>query len=338
MRELDDIDPRTALELYIEARTAELSQATIRSHRSRLGHVIEWCDEEGIEFMSELRGRDLHEYRLWRRSKGDPNNVTMKTQMDSLRVWIRWLETIDAVQPDLSEKVLSPSLGKGENQRDVMIDGEVGDAILEYLDRYEYASVDHVTWILLWRCIMRRGGVRAVDTDDVETTGDDPHIRVKHRPDTGTPLKNQGEGERFIGLREDTAAVIEDYIDKRRIDVVDQYGRSGLITSRQGRQHVQTIQATSYALTRPCKGPGGECPHDRDVSECDAAQDRQKSYECPSSVSPHAVRRGAITHWLSSDVPETIVSDRANTNAMDHYDRRTERQKMQQRREFLYKV
>ena len=32
----------------------------------------------------------------------------------------------------------------------------------------------------------------------------------------------------------------------------------------------------------------------------------------PSNVSPHAIRRGSITHHLSNDVPETAVGDRVN--------------------------
>jgi len=53
---------------------------------------------------------------------------------------------------------------------------------------------------------------------------------------------------------------------------------------------------------------------------------------CPSSVSPHAIRRGAITHHLNSDVPETAVGDRANVslNVLEnHYDQRSKRDRME---------
>jgi len=92
-------------------------------------------------------------------------------------------------------------------------------------------------------------------------------------------------------------------------------------------------------VSPPCKY-GQECPHDRDESDCEAVG-LDSSSRCPSSVSPHPFRRGAITHFLQSDVPETAVSDRANVtkDIIDqHYDQRSDTEKMEQRRGYLDKV
>lgn len=70
--------------------------------------------------------------------------------MDTLRVFIRFLETIDGVNPDLSEKVLSPDLKDKENVRDVMLDRDRAEAILQYLSPFEYASRAHVVLALEW--------------------------------------------------------------------------------------------------------------------------------------------------------------------------------------------
>jgi hypothetical protein len=59
---------------------------------------------------------------------------------------------------------------------------------------------------------------------------------------------------------------------------------------------------------------------------------------CPSSLSPHPFRRGIITHQLKEDVPETAVGGRANVSQdilEKHYDQRTKREKMEQRRQYL---
>jgi hypothetical protein len=132
--------------------------------------------------------------------------------------------------------------------------------------------------------------------------------------------------------------VIDEWIAHRRPAVEDEYGRSPLVTTRQGRPHPSTIRDVVYRVTRPCVY-AGECPHDRDVDECDAADGNTAvASTCPSTESPHAVRRGSITHHLSEDVPEKIVVDRMNVSAdvLDaHYDRRSEEVKLEQRRSYL---
>ncbi|WP_121822099.1 tyrosine-type recombinase/integrase [Halostella salina] len=339
---MDALTPDDAVSLYLEDRRANVSDATIRSHRSRLSHFLDWVEEQpDIEHMSDVTAQHCHEYRLWRRDgPGDPNAVTMKTQMDTFRVFLKWAESRGACPENLHDAVLSPTLSNGENAKETMLDPDVGDALLEHLERFEYASREHVVMLLIWRGLLRRGGARAIDVGDVELSGDDPRIRVRHRPDEDTPLKNKNDGERTIGIKPETATVIEDYIETSRHDV-EADGREPLLTTVHGRPHVQTLQADCYAVTRPCEGPTGECPHDRDPGACDAARDRQQAYECPSSRGPHDTRRGAITAWLQADVPSEITGARASTSPDvldEHYDQRSERQKQRQRRKYLDRV
>lgn len=335
---LEPIDPREAVELYLADRESELAQATQYAHSSRLGHFVRWCDEQDIDNLNELTGRTLHRYRLWRRRDGDLAPPSEKSQMDTLRVFIRWCGTVDAVPVDLWSKVVSPSLAKGEHARDVMLDTEVADEILEYLATYEYASARHVTMLLIWHALLRRGAVRALDVTDYDPL--EMSLEVCHRPETGTPIKNKFEGERFTALNDETCGVLDAWLEKRRPDTTDEYGRSPLVSTPQGRLHLTTVQSYIYSVTRPCE-LNGECPHDRDINSCDAAAERSAASGCPSSLSPHAVRRGAITHWLNADVPEGVVSARANVSPAvlsEHYDRRTRREKMEQRRRYLDQV
>ena len=332
---LEPIEPEDALELYLEDKQSELAQASLYSHKSRLGHFIRWCENEEITNLNELTGRKLYRYRLWRREDGDLNSVSEKTQMDTLRVFIRWCEAIDAVPQDLSEKVVSPSLSKGENTRDAMVDAEAADEISGYLRKYEYASERHVCFRLMWRAAVRRGSIVALDVDDYSSK--EQSLEIVHRPESGTPLKKKRDGERFIALAEETCDIIDAWLADRRPDNTDEHGREPLITTSQGRACPGTIQSYIYSVTRPCFRTG-ECPHGKELSDCAAATDRTRASECPDSKSPHTVRRGAVTHWLSEDLPERFVSDRANMSPeilRRHYDRRSPRTRMEQRRGYL---
>ena len=93
--DLEPIDPETALELYLAATESEYAASTVRSHRSGLDFFVRWCAEHGIDNLNDLTGRQLHEFRLWRREVGDLSLATEKSQLDTLRVFVRWLGTVD---------------------------------------------------------------------------------------------------------------------------------------------------------------------------------------------------------------------------------------------------
>lgn len=331
---LEPIEPDTAVEMYLADKQNELAEASLKAHKYRIGHFVRWCDTKDITNLNNITGRKLHEYRLWRREEGDLNKVTEKTQMDTIRVFVRWLESVDAVEQDLSEKVRSPSITPDENSRDVMLDTERANRVLSYLERYQYCSIEHVALSLMWHTMMRVGGVHALDVEDFDS--EDWYIEVRHRPETGTPIKNKGDGERLVAISEKLCDLLDDWIGNRRPDVTDDCGRSPLIATSSGRAHKGTLRTYVYRWSRPCVYDQ-ECPHDRDPNACEAVDNGTPS-KCPSSVSPHAIRRGSITYNLNNEMPDKVVSDRANVSPKvieQHYDRRTEREKMEQRRDFL---
>jgi hypothetical protein len=65
---------------------------------------------------------------------------------------VKWCESIDAVEQDLHNKVLSPSLNDGDRERDVLLDSDTATDILDHLAQFEYASLRHALLTLLWRC------------------------------------------------------------------------------------------------------------------------------------------------------------------------------------------
>ncbi|WP_416840600.1 tyrosine-type recombinase/integrase [Haloferax sp. DFSO52] len=333
--QLDPMTTREAVELYLEDRKPEVSESTIQAHGYRLSHFIRWCEGEGgIENLNDLTGRDLMQYKNWRRDDGGLNNVTMHTQLSTLRVFIKWCERVDAVERGLHDKITLPSLSRNEDRREVMLTAEAAHALLAFLRQFEFATRTHALIEVLWHTGMRIGAAHGLDLEDYDR--DEQCLQLHHRPETDTRLKNKEAGERFASMSAEVCDVLDAYIEVNRYDRTDDYGREPLFTSKHGRPAKTTLRDSIYGATRPCTYAQG-CPHDRDPETCEA-MDRNRASKCPSSVSPHAIRRGSITHHLSKDVPEKVVSDRMNVSLdilEKHYDRRGEREKAEQRRGYL---
>lgn len=334
---LEPLDPETGVELYLADRETEVAKATLYSHSSRLGHFRRWCEEEEIDNLNELTGRLLHEYRLWRRRDGDLAPATEKTQMDTLRVFVKWAESVDAVERDLHTKVRSPTLRDGQNVRNVMLESDRAEEVLDYLAKYKYASRPHVALALMWHTMMRIGAIHSLDVDDYDP--ESQSLAVVYRPETGTTIKNGENGERLVALSNNVCRLLDDWIADKRSESEDEFGRRPLLSTSKGRAHRTTLRGDCYRATRPCIVTG-VCPHDRDVETCEAMA-YTAAFDCPSSVSPHVLRRGGITHHLNNEVPKDVVGDRANVTREvldEHYDRRSQREKMEQRRKFLNNI
>ena len=338
MSDLKPIAPAEAKEQYLEAIRTEKAESTVRTREYQLRHFVRWCGEENIENMNTLDGRDLMNYRKWRRKDGDLNNVTLRSQMSNIRHFIDFCGRIDAVPGNLHEKVPLPSLDKYENRRDESLSAERARSILDFLERFEYASRDHVAFLVLWKTGMRTGGLRSLDVEDYYPRKG--ALELVHRPETGTPLKNKEAGERMIALGERECEVIDDYLERKREHVTDEHGRDPLITTKNGRMGKVTIRRTAYRLTRPCIY-AGTCPHDKDPMDCEARTDYDKASQCPDAVSAHPIRRGSITHHLDNDVPKVAVSDRMDVSpdVIDaHYDAASKEGKMNRRREYVENI
>jgi site-specific recombinase XerD len=326
--DLEPIDPRTARELFINHKEGECADSTIRNYRYHLKPFLQWCDQEEIDNLNALSGRDIQQYRLWRKETSDLNRMTMKNHMSTMRVFLKWCASVEGVPSELYDKVLIPRVPPEERQRDETLDADDAEEILEYLQRYHYASSEHVILALLWETGMRMGGALALDLDDVLL--DEKTLRLVHRPETDTPLKNGERGERLVAVSSDLVTIFEDYISDRRTDVMDEHGREPLLTTQNGRMRNTTLRKIVYKVTSPCFR--NEPCHD-----CRGCREEK----CGDAVSPHSIRRGSITNYLSNDVPVEVVSDRMNVGQKvldQHYDERSEEVKVEQRRGYLKEV
>ena len=130
--DLEPIKPRTAQQLYLDHKASLCTDRTVRSHEYRLDFFLAWCADNGIDNMNDLSGRNLHEYRLWRKEDGGLNKITMQKNMSTLRVFLKWCGSIEAVETNLYDKVLVPQVRGQEGQRDIMLEAERAEEILQH--------------------------------------------------------------------------------------------------------------------------------------------------------------------------------------------------------------
>lgn len=329
---LRPMTPQEAVNDYLEDVQGEVARTTYENHMSRLQRFLEWADDYGLDDMNNISGSKLHEFKQHR--KQDIAKITLKNQLGTIRQFLEFCEDIDVAPNGVSRKVRLPSIELGEDVNDVHITQKEAEKVLEYCEDYEYATMRYTVFYILWETGMRTGALRGLDVDDfVEDTG---VLSLNHRPESDTPLKNKDQGARDVYITEELSGVICDFLEMHHPYVEDDHGRMPLVGGENGRTHGTTIQRNVYTLTRPCHYTN-ECPHGRDLQDCEATSYNTAS-KCPTSVSPHAVRKGSVTSHRKKSVPKDVTGERMDMSGdvLDkHYDKRTEREKMEQRREYL---
>lgn len=330
---LEPIGPGEAIDRFLEYKEQEIRTQTVSEYRRKLNHFQQFCEKRGIDNLNDLNGRVLHDFRRYRRVESAPQTEplspkTMRDDMYLFRDFIAFLEEIEAVPTNLSNKIRIPELDEDDGVRNIDIAPDRVNKILNYLERYEYASRPHVVWVFHVHTGRRPGGLYALDLEDLNLDREDPYIELKHRPGE-TELKNGDAGETEIYISEEVARVFRDYIDQNRIDTVTENGREPFLTTTHGRLSKTTMRRYVYKFSRPCVVTG-ECPHDRDVESCEATGSDDAASKCPSSRPPYALRHGYITSKLRDGTPPEIIGGRCDVSEKvieRHYDERDEQEK-----------
>ncbi|WP_137291488.1 tyrosine-type recombinase/integrase [Natronorubrum halophilum] len=337
----EDFTPREAVRRYLRRREPDSTEGSLHGWEYRLKLWVEWCESVGIETVGELRPYDMDEYYEMRASEVAP--ATLEGQMWTLTRLAEFLEDLGAVDDGLADAVRIPDLDPEDRSNDTKLHTNDAIALLDFYRNSEtkYGTRAHAYLELAWFTGARQGGLRALDLRDTEL-GENPYVDFRHRPDTGTPLKNKLGGERPVALTRETADVLRSYLRNYRYDSHDDHGRQPLLASARGRPGSNTIRVWSYLATLPCQFES--CPHGREQEGCEYT-DYEHSSKCPSSRSPHQIRTGAITWLLNRGWPPEDVAERVNASVKtieQHYDkadpherRRRIRERMEERRRSL---
>ena len=321
--------PQHAVDRYLRRRGADATDASIKSWRYRLRHFVRFCETLGVEQIGQLQPLDIDEY--YDHRAADIKPVTLEGEMWTLHQTLDYLESVDAVQAELSDAVRIPDVSADDRSSDLKLDTDAALALLEhYRSSDDYGSRDHAILELLWMVGARQGGLRSLDLQDLFVEA--AYIEFRQR-DTGPNLKNGVDGERPAGVPDTTAEVLEYYINHSRIDMIDDDGRAPLFPSNEGRPTENTFRNWTYQATQPCLHRS--CPHGHERSSCDWTSQSDAS-KCPSSRAPHHVRTGSITFQLNKGFPPAVVAERANAETKtikQHYDKadRQERRRRQRR-------
>ncbi|QIO24377.1 tyrosine-type recombinase/integrase [Haloarcula sp. JP-L23] len=320
-----------AVNRFLRKRQTDATDRTLRSYRNRLDPFVEWCEDNGIECLGDLTAWHIDEYDLARR-EADLAPTTIKGHLSTLRVFLKYTASVGAVDDDLPEAVDVPPLDATEEQSEERLSAEDATSALSFFrsSRKYFGVSMHAFLEVAWHTGARMGGLRGLDLDDYNA--DDQYLEFRHRPSSGTPLKNKGDGERYVGIADPVCEALETYIARERSDKRDEYGREPLFCGRQGRPSFTTLRAWSYQATQPCLWT--ECPHGRRRSSCDWTQ-RSEASKCPSSRSPHRIRTGSITWQLNRSLSIEVVAERVNATPSvirRYYDQATAEEEFEKRR------
>lgn len=342
-RSLEPMEPEAGIDRFLDRKSSEIRPRTVEEYRRKLTNFRQFCEMRGIDDLNDLDGRTVDEYRRWRRTEstddGPLATKTMRDEMYLFRDFLEFLEHVEAVPGGLSEKLEVPSLEDGDGVRNIEIDPDRLESVLEHLATYEYASREHVVWVFHAHTGRRPGCLYALDLRDVHLDVDDPYVEFAHRPPE-TTLKNGTGGETQVALTDDIAAIFADYVEKNRIDVTTDVGREPFLTSRYGRLSKSAMRRYVYQWSRPCE-IGAACPHGRDPASCKATASGDDASKCPSSRPPYALRHGYITQKRREGVPKTVLSDRCDVSEEiieEHYDERDAEEKRELRQRVLDEI
>ncbi|QSG08889.1 tyrosine-type recombinase/integrase [Halapricum desulfuricans] len=306
-QDVPDLEIAEAVDLFIRRKRPDWNGGTERTYRRNLELFVEYTAERELETLDDLSRWDVGAYTDWLLEQ-DYAKATVASRQKSARTWLKYLASQGLVEHGLHTAIETLRLDDEEETSDQQLAPEDARTLLAfYRESAEYRGTRrHAILEVLWHVGCRMSGLRALDLGDYDAENGD--LLFRNRPETDTRLKRGRTHERNVTLSEEPQAVLDLYVARERIDVRDEHGREPLFTSQTGRPTIGTIRSWMYEATQPCMAR--ECPHGKRRPNC-AFVPRDQASQCPSTRSPHPIRRGSITWQRNLGFSAETVAERA---------------------------
>ncbi|RQG89560.1 tyrosine-type recombinase/integrase [Natrarchaeobius chitinivorans] len=326
----------TLTELYNRflSRRQNRSPSTRAQYKRTIPEFVDFAESNNVSTPEKLSPALADMYIDYLRTEYN-SDATILTYTKNVRSWLQWLSKRDLCDNSTYRVLNQEELGLYPKARDEAISQPEVTGRLHRLRRCRRSSGMHALMELLWNGGPRIGGAHSLDQRDFDP--ENKVLRFRHRPETGTRLKNgsensntAGDGERNIVIKEEVISAIQLYIETERPDVTDEYGREPLFATEYGRASRSTLRRWVYEATS-CRWN----PKDTDNCSCDGTCNPDSNV-CAESYYPHAIRRGSIVSHLSGGLRRERASERFDVSVKvikKHYDPRTKQELLNDRRE-----
>lgn len=329
--------PAAARKEFLDNKRETVKESSYRVYKHPTNHFVEFCRENGVGSINEVASDHVEAW-VQKRESEDIAPITAKNTVKHVRVFLKWCENAGLIEPGIYSNTRVPDVSEDEEASNEALQEDDALQILDYLSTYEYASRQHALFAFLWETGCRVSDAIAVDVDDLVTdSSGDPAVRFRDRPEQGTGLKHGEKSERTVMVSGETRELLGDYIEMRRPQVTDEYGREPLFCTEAGRIKRQRVYKSVVAFTRPCVFRG-DCPAGMNIEDCEAARRKDRAMSCPVNSSLRSIRRGSITKHINRGWPKRALSERVDVSPKsltEYYDESTHAERAERRRDRL---
>lgn len=304
-----DLEIAEAIDLFITRNRPDWKGETARTYRKSLDTFETFAADEELETLADLEMWKIGQYTDWLVQE-DYARVTVQSKQKQARRWLKWLESQGYLRVGAHLAIEPLKLEDSEQtSSDILKPDTLREFLSFYRDSVKWrATRRHALLEIIGHTGARRSCVRALDIGDYDP--DARTLTFYNRPESDTRLKRGDSHQRKVILSETPNEILHEYTERERFEKHDDNGRRPLFASRQGRPRKSSITNWLYQATLPCLMQ--ECPHGRQRHTCQWTTQTDAS-KCPSSKSPHPIRRGSITWQLNIGRSINDVADRAAT-------------------------